>query len=58
MDRFVTPENLVANLPAQLDTYDPFHTAAAETIAILWDRGATVDVINEPAKHVCAIWIS
>ena len=48
--RFVTPENLVANLPAQLDTYDPFHTAAAETIAILRDRGVTVDVIKESAK--------
>ena len=47
---FMTPENLVANLPAQLDTYDPFHTAAAETIAILRDRGVTVDVIKEPAK--------
>ena len=33
-----------------MDTYDPFHTAAAETIVILRDRGVTVDVIKEPAK--------
>jgi len=48
--RFVGPEHVVANLPAQLDTYDPFHTAAIETIATLRDRGVTVDVIKEPAK--------
>ena len=27
--RFVATEHVVANLPAQLDTHDPFHTAAA-----------------------------
>ena len=50
LTHFVPPENVVANLPAQLDTHDPFHTAAAETIVILRDRGVTVDVIKEPAK--------
>ena len=48
--RFVAPEHVVANLPARLDRYDPFHTAAIETIATLRDRGVTVDVIEEPAK--------
>ena len=48
--RFVAPNHVVANLPAQLDTYDPFHRAAVETIATLRDRGVTVDVIEEPAK--------
>ena len=48
--RFVAPEHVVANLPAQLDTYDPFHNAAIETIATLRDRGVTVDVIEEPTK--------
>ena len=46
----VGPEHVVANLPAQLDTYDPFHTAAVETIATLQDHGEIVDVIEEPAK--------
>ena len=48
--RFVAPEHVVANLPAQLDTYDRFHSAAVETIATLRDRGVTVDVIEEPNK--------
>ena len=48
--RFVGPEHVVANLPAQLDTYDPFHIAAAETIAILRDRVVTVNVIKAPTK--------
>ena len=48
--RFVGPEHVVANLPARPDRYDPFHTAAIETIATLRDRGVTVDVIEEPAK--------
>ena len=48
--RSVTPEHVVANLPAQLDTYDRFHSAAVETIASLRDRGVTVDVIEEPTK--------
>ena len=48
--RFVGPEHVVANLPAQLDRYDPFHNAAIETIATLRDRGVTVDVIEEPTK--------
>ena len=48
--RFMTPEHVVANLPAQLDTYDPFHIAAAETIAILRDRVVTVNVIKAPTK--------
>ena len=48
--RFVAPDHVVANLPAQLDTYDPFHRAAVETIATLRDRSVTVDVIEEPAK--------
>ena len=48
--RFVAQNLVVANLPAQLDTYDPFHRAAVETIAPLRDRGVTVDVIEEPAK--------
>ena len=44
--RFVAPEHVVANLPAQLDTYDRFHSAAVETIATLRDRGVIVDVIE------------
>lgn len=48
--RYVGPEHVVANLPAQLDTYDRFHSAAVETIATLRDRGVTVDVIEEPTK--------
>ena len=48
--RFVAPEHVVANLPAQLDTYDRFHSAAVETIATLRDRGVIVDVIEEPTK--------
>ena len=48
--RFVAPEHVVANLPAQLDTYDRFHSAAVETIAPLLDRGVIVDVIEEPTK--------
>ena len=41
---------MVANLPAQLNTYDPFHSTAVETIATLRVRGVTVDVIEEPTK--------
>ena len=48
--RFVAPEHVVANLPAQLNTYDPFHSTAVETIATLRVRGVTVDVIEEPTK--------
>jgi agmatine deiminase len=48
--RYVGPEHVVANLPAQLDTYDPFHSAATETIATMRDRGVTVDVIEKPTK--------
>ena len=48
--RYVGPEHVVANLPARLDRYDPFHSAAVETIATLRDRGVTVNVIEEPAK--------
>ena len=48
--RFVAPDHVVANLPAQLDTDDTFHRAAVETIATLRDRGVTADVIEEPAK--------
>jgi agmatine deiminase len=40
--RYVGPEHVVANLPAQLDTYDPCHSAATETIATMRDRGVTV----------------
>lgn len=48
--RFVAPEHVVANLPLRLDTFDPFHNAAVETVATLRDRGVTVDVIEEPTK--------
>jgi len=48
--RFVGPEHVVANLPARPDRYDPFLTAAIETIATLRDLGVTVDAIEEPAK--------
>ena len=48
--RFVAPAHVVANLPLQLDTFDPFHNAAVETVATLRDRGVTVDVIEEPTK--------
>ena len=48
--RFVGPEHVVANLPAQLDTYDPFHSAAVETISTQRYRVVIVDVIEEPTK--------
>ena len=52
--RYVGPEHVVANLPAQLDTYDPFHSAATESIATMRDRGVSVDVIEKPTKpRVC-----
>jgi agmatine deiminase len=49
--RLTGPGRALINMPKVVDLDDPFHAAAAETLAVLKAAGLTIDVISEPERR-------
>ena len=49
--RFTEKSTVLVNLPKNADPYDPFHTAALETVAAVKSSGLKVDIIPEPERR-------
>ncbi|MGQ0567402.1 MAG: agmatine deiminase family protein [Gemmobacter sp.] len=49
--RLTGPGRVLANMPERPDPDDPFHLAAAETLAMVRTAGLSVEVIPEPVRR-------